>query len=209
MNILVMGATGRTGREVVSLAIGQGHVVTAFARNPNDFTRQDSHLKVVQGDVLDYRSVETAVCGQEAVVSALGARTHGRTTVLSEGTKNVVRAMERHGIRRFVCESSLGVGDSQGQLGLLFDWVVLPLWLRHVYRDKEVQEKDIRQSTLDWVIVRPALLTNGRHTGVYQVGLAYTRSAIVPRISRADVADFMLKQLTNDTYLRKAPGLWY
>ena len=142
--------------------------------------------------------------GQQAVLSALGARTHGRTTVLSEGTKNVIRAMERQGVRRFVCESSLGVGDSRGQLGLLFDWIVLPLWLRHVYRDKEVQERDIKQSHLDWVIVRPALLTNGPRTGVYQVGLKYNRSSIVPQISRADVADFMLKQLTDDTYLRQA-----
>jgi len=209
MNILVIGATGRTGREVVGQALGQGHVVTAFARNPRHITRQHDYLKVVPGDVLDGGSVEAAVGGQEAVVSALGARTHGRTTVLSEGTRNVIRAMEQQGVRRFVCESSLGVGDSRGQLGPLFDWIVLPLWLRHVYRDKEVQERNIKQSNLDWVIVRPALLTKGPRTGVYQVGLTYNRSSIVPRISRADVADFMLKQLTDDTYLRQAPGLWY
>ena len=209
MNILVIGASGRTGREIVGQALGQGHVVTALVRNPSDITRQHDHLKVVPGDVLDRDSVEAAVGGQQAVLSALGARTHERTTVLSEGTKNVIRAMEQQGVRRFVCESSLGVGDSRGQLGLLFDWIVLPLWLRHVYRDKEVQERDIKQSHLDWVIVRPALLTNGPRTGVYQVGLKYNRSSIVPRISRADVADFMLKQLTDDTHLRQAPGLWY
>jgi putative NADH-flavin reductase len=209
MKILVIGATGRTGQELVTQALGQGHVVTAFARNPADVTRQDPHLKVVPGNVLDDASVESAVCGQDAVLSALGARTHGRTTVLSEGTKNVIRAMEQRGVRRFVCESSLGVGDSAGQLGRLFDWLVLPLWLRHVYRDKEVQERAIKESALDWIIVRPALLTTGPHTGVYRVGLTYDRSSIVPRISRADVADFMLKQLTDDTYLRKAPGLWY
>ncbi len=209
MNILVIGATGRTGREVVSQALVLGHVVTASARNPIDITWQHERLKVFRGDVLDYASVESALQGQDVVVSALGARTHGRTTVLSEGTKNVIQAMEQHGIRRFVCESSLGVGDSAGQMGWLFDWLVLPLWLRHVYRDKEVQERAIKQSTLDWVIVRPALLTNGPRTGVHQVGLAYTLSSIVPRISRADVADFMLKQLSDDTYLRKAPALWY
>jgi putative NADH-flavin reductase len=209
MNILVIGATGRTGREVVTQALDLGCVVTAFARNPSDMTRLHERLKVVRGNVLDHASVEAAVPGQEAVVSALGARTHGRTTVLSEGTKNVVRAMERHGVRRLICESSLGVGDSQGQIGPLFDWFVLPLWLRHVYADKEVQERAIKESTLDWVIVRPALLTNGPRTGVYQAGLTYTRNAIVPRISRADVADFMLKQLSDDTYLRKAPALWY
>jgi putative NADH-flavin reductase len=209
MNILVIGSTGRTGQEVVAQALAQGHAVTAFARNAADVTWQDPHLTVLQGNVLDRASVEASVGGQDAVVSALGARTHGPTTVLSEGTRNVIRAMEHHGVRRFVCESSLGVGDSAGQIGPLFDWIVLPLWLRHVYKDKEVQERAIRESNLDWVIVRPALLTNGPHTGVYQVGLSYTRKAIVPRVSRADVADFMLKQLTDDSFLRMSPALWY
>jgi putative NADH-flavin reductase len=209
MNLLVIGATGRTGREVVAQALDQGHGVTAFARNPADITRQHERLKIVRGDVLDYASLESVVQSQDAVVSALGARTHGRTTVLSEGTKNVIGVMERHGVRRFICESSLGVGDSAGQIGWLFDWLMLPLWLRHIYRDKEVQEQAIKQSRLDWTIVRPALLTNGPRTGVYQVGETYNRSSIVPRISRADVADFMLKQLTDDTFVRKAAGLWY
>jgi putative NADH-flavin reductase len=209
MNILVIGATGRTGREVVAQGLGQGHVVTAFARVPADVGQQSDHLRIIQGDVLDYASVVAALRGQTAVVSALGARTHGPTTVLSEGTRNVVRAMEEGGVRRLICESSLGVGDSAGQIGPLFDWIVLPLWLRHIYRDKELQERAIRHSALDWVIARPALLTNGRLTGVYQVGLTYSRSSIVPRISRADVADFMLKQLTNDTYSRKTPAIWY
>jgi putative NADH-flavin reductase len=209
MHVLVIGATGRTGRQVVIQALGQGHGVTALVRNPVDIRQQDERLKVIHGDVLDYPSVESAMQGQDAVVSALGARTHGRTTVLSEGTKNIIRAMEQQKVRRFVCESSLGVGDSAGQMGWLFDWLVLPLWLRHVYRDKEVQEQAISKSKLNWVIVRPALLTNGPKTGVYQAGLKYTRSSIVPRISRADVADFMLKQLTDDAYLRKAPALWY
>jgi putative NADH-flavin reductase len=209
MHILVIGATGRTGREVVIQALGQGHDVSALVRNPVDIRQQDERLKVIHGNVLDYASVESAIQGQDAVVSALGARTHGRTTVLSGGTNNIIRAMEQQSVHRFVCESSLGVGDSAGQMGRLFDWLVLPLWLRHVYRDKEVQEQAIMESTLDWVIVRPALLTNGSWTGIYQVGLTYTRSSIVPRISRADVADFMLKQVNDDAYLRKAPALWY
>jgi putative NADH-flavin reductase len=98
MQILVIGATGRTGREVVIQALGQGHGVTALARNPADMTEQGERLNVVQGDVLDNASLESTIQGHDAVVSALGARTHGRTTVLSEGTKNLIRAMEQHGV---------------------------------------------------------------------------------------------------------------
>jgi nucleoside-diphosphate-sugar epimerase len=132
-----------------------------------------------------------------------------RTTTLSEGTRNVVRAMERLGVRRFVCESSLGIGDSKGQLGFLFNYVVIPLLLRNIFADKQVQEKVIRESNLEWVIVRPAALTNGPRTGVYRSGFETGDKSIRARISRADVADFMLGQVTESTYLRKTPGLSY
>jgi putative NADH-flavin reductase len=209
MKLLVFGSTGGTGREIVAQALEQGHVITAFARNPAAITTKHENLKVVQGDVLDYSTVEAATKGQNAVLSALGARSLGRTTLLSTGTQNIIRSMKKDGIRRFVCESSLGVGDSKGQLGWLFDWIVHPLVLRHIYRDKEVQEQYIKESDLDWIIVRPAALTKGRRTGVYRCGLRCTDRSLIPKISRADVADFMLKQLADNTYLRMTPGQWY
>lgn len=207
MKVLVFGATGGTGREIVAQALEQGHILTAFARNPAIIVTKHENLKVVQGDVLDYPSVEAAVKGQEAVFSALGTRSLRKTTVLSEGTKNIVQAMDQHGIKRFVCESSLGVGDSKGQLGRFFNLLIVPLLLRNIYRDKEVQEQCIKQSNLDWIIVRPAALTNGPRTGVYRSG--FLPAGRFAKISRADVADFMLKQLTDNSYLRLAPGLWY
>lgn len=207
MKLLVVGATGRTGREIVAQALEQGHVVTAFVRNSAAMTTRHEALKVMQGDVLDYPSIEDAVAGQDAVLSTLGARSLKKTSVLSEGTKNIIRAMERHGVRRFVCESSLGVGDSKRQLGWLTNLLILPL-LRNVYREKEVQERYVKQSNLDWIVVRPAALTNGPRTGTYRDGFRPTHR-IVARISRADVADYMLKQLTDNTYLRMTPGVWY
>jgi putative NADH-flavin reductase len=209
MKLLVFGATGGTGRAIVDQGLDQGHVVTAFVRNPAALTTQHERLKLAQGDVLDYPSVEAAVQGQEAVLSALGVRVLKKNTVLSDGTKNIIRAMEQHGVRRFVCESSLGVGDSKGQLGWLFNSVIIPLFLRNVFRDKEVQEQSITQSGLDWIIVRPAALTNGPRTGVYRSGFGPTDRTIKARIARADVADFMVKQLTDNTYLRQTPGLSY
>jgi putative NADH-flavin reductase len=189
--------------------VDQGHVVTAFVRNPAAITTKHEKLKLAQGDVLDCPSVEAAVPGQEAVLSALGVRKLRKNTILSNGTKNIIRAMERHGVKRFVCESSLGVGDSRGQLGWAFNLLLIPLFLRNVFRDKEEQEQSIQQSNLDWVIVRPAALTDGPRTGVYRSGFGPTDRTVRGKISRADVADFMLKQLTDGTYLRKTPGLSY
>ena len=141
MKLLVFGATGGTGREIVAQALDQGHVVTAFVRNPAALTTKHERLKLAQGDVLEYPSVEAAVPGQDAVLSALGVRKLRKNTILSDGTKNLIRAMEQHGVKRFVCESSLGVGDSQGQLGWVFNLFIIPLFLRNIFRDKEVQEQ--------------------------------------------------------------------
>jgi putative NADH-flavin reductase len=209
MKLLVFGATGGTGRAIVAQALDQGHVVTAFVRNPAALTTKHERLKIVPGDILDYSSVEAAVQGQDAVLSALGVRKLRKNTILSDGTKNIIRAMEHHGVRRFLCESSLGVGDSKGQLGWFINLFIIPLFLRNVFRDKEVQEQDVKQSNLDWMIVRPAMLTNGPRTGAYRSGFSPTDRTITGKISRADVADFMLKHLTDNTYQRQTPGLSY
>ncbi|HJX00809.1 MAG TPA: NAD(P)H-binding protein, partial [Terriglobales bacterium] len=132
-----------------------------------------------------------------------------RTTTLSEGTKNIVRAMQELGVRRFVCESSLGVGDSRGQLGFIYNLLLIPLFLRNIFADKELQEQVIRQSKLEWVIVRPAALTNGPKTGTYHSWTGPPEEPIRKRISRRDTADFMLRQVREDTYVGKTPGLSY
>ena len=132
-----------------------------------------------------------------------------RNAILSDGTRNIVRAMERAGIKRFVVESSLGVGDSKWRLGIFHNLVAIPLFLRNVFADKEAQEQIIANSTLDWVIVRPAALTNGPQRNVYRAGSNVGNWFVPSKISRADVAAFMLKQLTDEEYLRQRPGLAY
>jgi putative NADH-flavin reductase len=132
-----------------------------------------------------------------------------RTTALSDGTRNIVQAMQKHGVRRLICESSLGVADSKGRLGIFYNLVLVPLLLRRLFADKAVQEQIIQASGLDWVIVRPTSLTNGPRKGIYRTGMDIGHWFRPTRISRADVADFMLKQLTDDTYLRKAPAVAY
>jgi putative NADH-flavin reductase len=209
MKLLIAGATGATGLELIEQALEAGHEVTAFARRPAAVRLKHSSLKVHQGDILDYGAVEAAVQGQDAVLSALGVRQIGKNTILSDGTRNLIQSMEKLGVKRLIVESSLGVGDSQGQLGPMHNWFVMPFLLRNVFADKETQESLVRASGLDWVIVRPAILTNGPRTGRYKAGFAPNNQSIKRKISRADTAEFMLKQLTDDTYLRRTPGLSY
>lgn len=209
MKILVLGSTGGTGLELLDQGLEDGHQVTAFARRPAAVTLKHANLRVQQGDITDRASVATAMQGQDAVLCALGVRQIGRNTILSDGTRNLIQAMEKNGVKRLVVESSLGVGDSAGQLGPLHNFFILPLILKHIFRDKETQESLVRASSLDWIIVRPAILTNGPRTGRYKAGFAPAERSIKAKISRADTAEFMLKQLTDDKYLRQTPGLSY
>ncbi len=210
MRVLILGATGGTGRELVKQALERGHVVTAFARNPRKVTTRHERLSVIQGNVLDPISVDQAVKGQDAVISALG---HKRwiipSSILSEGTRIIVEAMERLGVKRLICETSLGVGDSWGRLGLYYTLFVIPVIVFFYFRDKKKQEEIIRESGLDWVIVRPGRLTNGWKRGEYRHGLKIGSYIWTVSISRADVADFMLRQLENGGYVRQAVAVAY
>ena len=207
MNLLIFGGTGPTGKNLVTQGLELGHSVCIFARRPEAVVLQHDRLSVVKGNILDAASVESAMPGREAILSALGIRKLGKNTIISDGTKNILAAMKNQGIRRFVCETSLGVGESKGQTAWLFDRVIQPFILKNVFDDKEVQEQMIRQSSLDWVIVRPSGLTNGVQTGAYKVWVGKPPKGLKNWISRADVAEFMLKQLTDNQYLRNAVGI--
>jgi uncharacterized protein YbjT (DUF2867 family) len=206
--ILIVGATGGTGRQLVAQALERGHTVTALVRDPSRLRVEHPQLTVVRGDVLDEGSVDAAMRGQEAVLSALG---HKRflypTRILSEGTRNMLRAMETHGVPRLVCETSLGIGDSAGRMGLYYTFFVIPVILPLYFWDKTRQERLIAASNVEWVIVRPGALTNGDKRGRSRHGRQVGNFLWTVRISRADVADFMLNQLADDTYVRTAPGV--
>ena len=210
MNLLIFGATGGTGRALVDQALAQGHAVTAFVRNAAKVKLTHERLTVVMGNVLDYDSVDRSVRGKDAVCSALGHKQWFiKTTILSKGTENILSAMQKHGVKRFVCETSLGVGNSRGRLGLYYTLFVIPVIIFFYFKDKKRQEQLIKNSSLDWVIVRPGRLTNGPKRGVYRHGGEIGSYLLTVRISRADVSDFMLKQLTDNSYLRQTPGVSY
>ncbi|MCA1606215.1 MAG: SDR family oxidoreductase [Acidobacteria bacterium] len=208
VRILIVGATGGTGRQLVAQALERGYAVTALVRNPSRLQIDHPHLTVIQGDVLDESSVKTAMRGQEAVLSALGhKRFFYPTRILSEGTRNILRAMETHGVPRLVCETALGIGDSAGRMGLLFTIFTIPVILPFYFWDKTRQERLIAESNVEWVIIRPGVLTNADKRGSYRHGRHAGSFLWTVRISRADVADFMLNQMESDTYLRAAPGV--
>ncbi len=209
MRILIVGATGGLGKELVSRALGQGHEVTVLVRDPAKLEGQGGRLRVARGDVLDPTSVESAVLGQDAVVSALGTPSPRKpSTLLMEGTRNLVGAMERHGVRRLVCVTILGTGDSGRRHGSLFYRLfVLGFFVRPMLEDKERQEEVIRRSRLDWTIVRPPRYTNEPQSGAHRV--IGDGGGEVGKISRADLADFMLDQLDDRTYVRRAVVVGY
>ena len=209
MKLVIFGSTAGTGRELLEQALEQGHDVSAFARTPEKIDDLEyPNLQVIQGDVLDSAAVEAAIAGQEAVLCTIGAGA-GRTTLREDATRNIVQARDRTGVQRLICQSSLGVGDSCANLGAFTRHVIVGLFLRHAFADHERQEAVIEQSQLKCTIVRPPHMLYKPQTGVYRNGFPHNDRDIKGKISRADVADFMLKQLTDDSYVQKTPGVTY
>jgi uncharacterized protein YbjT (DUF2867 family) len=207
MNVLIVGATGGTGQQLVAQALARGHRVTALARHLPS-TVPGPGLTWVLGDVLDPPSLDRAMLGQAAVLSALGhKRWFGPSHILSHGTQNLMAAMERQGVRRFVCETALGISDAWWQMGLQYTLFIRPVILPFYFRDKARQEAVIRASSLDWTIVRPGVLTNGPQRACYRQGAHVGHWLRTVQISRADVAAFMLDQLTDPRHVRATVGI--
>ena len=203
MEVLVLGASGGTGSLVLGEARRRGHGVRALARDPRKLCVKDG-VSVVRGDVRDREAVAAAIEGQEAVVWTVSAgradRRALRLDLCTEGTRNVLAAMAASGARRFVAVTSWGIGEGRRRVPLFVRRVVLPLALGPELGDKEQQEALIRQSDLDWTIVRPSRLTNGPAAGSFRVGprLAYGSTA---SMSRRDLAGFLLDQLTDRSFV--------
>lgn len=202
MRIAIFGANGRTGILTVYQALDKGHHVTAFAHDPSMVTITHKNIRIVQGDILEYEKVKQAVDGQEAIISALGSDKNRKNTILSDGTRNIIRAMEECHVKRFICMSAAGI--LRNDAGFLFGRIIIPLFLKQVYLDKIRQMEIIQQSNLDWVIIRSTSLTNAPKTGSYKIRPDKAVSSSIPR---ADVADFMLKLLTNKQYDRQLPAI--
>jgi putative NADH-flavin reductase len=206
--ILIVGAAGGTGRQLVEQALERGYIVTALVRNPTKLQSNHPQLNVIQGDVLDAGAVAKAMAGQDAVLCALGHKQFFRPTrILSDGIRNILQAMATQGVARLVCETSLGVGDSAFRMGLYYTFFVIPVILPFYYWDKTRQERLIANGNAKWLIVRPGVLTNGDKRGRPRHGVHIGSFLWTVRISRADVAGFMLDQLGREAYVRTAIGV--
>lgn len=210
MNILIIGASRGVGRHVVQQALDKGHHVTAFARDPSTLPSSHERLAVLRGDATNKAEVRNAVPGHDAVVSALGSDSRrGPTQLYSTATANMVRAMNETGVHRLIVLSNYGVlSEGSGHpVTALLAWAVR-LAIRDTLADHRLALEHLKRSSIEWVAIRPMALTNGAHTGIYRVvpnGLPNGGT----RISRADVADFMLKQVVNSMSGGQVPALAY
>jgi putative NADH-flavin reductase len=208
MRLYIIGGTGKTGRELIKQALELGHSVTALVRNPNRLKISNPNLSVIKGNVLDLKSFDQSINGHDAVLSALGHKRYIiKTTILSEGTKNIIDAVQKQNVERFICITSLGINDSRFKLGLYYTLFTIPFILFFYFLDKSKQERIIFKSDLDWTIIRPGQLTNGKKSLKYKHGLDVGNYIITKTISRANVADFMIKQLNDNRYIRMTPGI--
>lgn len=209
MRIIVFGATGTIGKQVVLQSLALKHRVSAFARGSKGGFRALGHenLEIFEGDVFNAEQVTRAVNNHDAVIIALGAGRKGR--VRATGTLNIIRAMEKTGVKRLICQSTLGAGESWANLNFFWKRIMFGWFLKDAYHDHQLQEQYVMESSLDWTIVRPGAFTNGKATGNFKHGFAPNDQTITLKISRADVAMFLLQQLESTQYLRKTPALSY
>lgn len=187
--------------EIVKEALAAGHEVAAFVRDPAKMTLEDSRLQLITGDVLDSAAVQTAVQGQDAVVCSLGTSSLGATTIRSTGTANIIQAMDENQVRRLIVVSAMGIGSSWSTLSFS-NKAIFNTILRSSRKDHEQQETFVQESDLEWTIVRPSGLADTPQTGSY--GLGENISAETSRIPRADVAHFIVKELSDNAYVGKA-----
>lgn len=209
MKIVIFGATGTIGRLAVVRMIEDGHRVTAFARHPEKLALRHENLTLHPGDATDREAVFAAMQGQDAAVITVGAGKSRKGTVRSETTLNVIQAMQAHGVRRLICQSTLGAHESWSNLNFFWKRIMFGALLAPVFRDHELQESLVRASGLDWTIVRPSAFTDAPVRGALKEAVRPGDRSLRLKIPRAEVADFLRRQLIDARYLHRAVGISY
>ena len=208
--VLIIGASRGIGLETVKAALEAGHSVRALARSARRIPIHHAKLEKMAGDALEMTAVKHAVSGVDVVIQTLGVSPGPEvifrpTRFLSKATRLLVTATEQARVKRLICVTGFGSGDSRSHGGFLYN-TLFHLLLGRVYDDKDVQERIVRNRKLNWVIVRPVILTDGPKTNTYRA-LIDPRDWMCGFISRADVADFLVKEIDDDAFLHKAPVL--
>ena len=207
MKLTLFGATGKTGLELLEQALEKGYEVTAYVRTPSKLTQQNSRLTVKQGDLSETDKVREAVRGADAVLSALGPVNNKPQTPLTEGFHVITDAMQQEGVKQLILVTGAGVPDPNDEPKFINHAIstLLKLMAGNVLKDSKGVVEVVKNSALDWTIVRVPRLTDKAATGTVKTG--YVGTGPGTQISRADVATFMLEQLKDDTWLRKAPAI--
>jgi biliverdin reductase / flavin reductase len=208
MKLLIFGASGQTGQELVSQALERGHSVTAVARNVAAIAQRHERLRTVRADVMDPSTLDPVIRGHDAALSSLGPNKlfFSPTTVYSVGSVNVVRAMERQSVKRLIAVTSAGVEDHDPGYVLFYRLVLKPM-LQRVYDDAKVFEAELAKSQLDWTVVRPGRISGGPRTGRYSVSARFLPKGKSFAITRADLAAFMLGEIESPKWIRGTPTL--
>jgi putative NADH-flavin reductase len=207
MRLTIFGATGRTGQQLVEQALSAGHAVTILVRDPAKVRTVEGGLNVLAGNIFNSAQVEQAIAGAEAVMSVLGPTQNKPTYEVSAGTEVILSAMKRLGVRRLIISTGAGVADANDAPGL-FDHLIKFLLMkisRYIYEDMEQVVTKVRATDLDWTIVRVPMLTDDPRSGKIRVG--YVGKGLGMRIGRADLADFMLRQLSDNSRVHTAPAI--
>lgn len=207
MKVIVIGATGTVGKLAVEKLLEGGHAVTAFARSSGKLDIVHPNLTPAAGDATEPQAVADAIAGHDAVVVTLGSGLSRKSVIRSAGTLNVIQAMQRHGVRRLICQTTLGAHESWSNLNFFWKRIMFGALLRPVFKDHELQESLVRASGLDWTIVRPGAFTDDPATGDFREDFPPSTRNLRLKISRADVAAFLARQLSDPRYRHRAVAI--
>jgi putative NADH-flavin reductase len=208
MKIIVFGASGKTGLEVCKLARSRGIDVIGFDLHKNEQLNGLNNFKFIKGSVLNADEVERAIVGVDVVVSELGVKIGSKVPVLSVGNINIISAMQKHKIKRLITQSAYGALDSYKKLPFYYK-IIHKLLLGPMSEDKNIMEREVMKSDLDWTIIRPVRLTNGSAKGKFRTGDVNLQLGLNPRVSRADAATFIVDELENNEFIKKAATITY
>jgi putative NADH-flavin reductase len=204
MRFLLLGASGGVGQRILVQGRARGHAIRAQTRDATRLACQPAGIEVVAADPTDTFALRALVAGQEAVIISLGTPPGLRTTLFSDVTTKLITAMAAEGVRRLVAITGVGAGETRGHGGFLYDRIIYPLFTRPFYEDKDRQERLIRESTLDWVLVRPAPFKATAGSAPFHVLTEIRPDTVLRRITRDEVASFVLDRLVDDRYQRRA-----
>ncbi|MCA5006128.1 NAD(P)-dependent oxidoreductase [Sphingobacterium bovistauri] len=207
MNVTIFGGTGTTGLLVIQKALSAGHSVTAYARTLSKISIQHNNLTVIEGELTDIEKIKSSVKNADAVISVLGPTGKSKGLVISKGIKNIISAMQMHGVKRLIATAtpSYKVSKDKFQFGFTLGVFMVKSFINDTYQDIVATGEEIAKSPLDWTIVRLPMLSNNPSKGKLNIGYTGDGQVNLFSLSRTDLADFLIQQLADKTYLRQAP----